>query len=31
LEKIETPEVVEVENIEDTERGVGGFGSTNKA
>jgi dUTP pyrophosphatase len=30
LEKIATPEVVEVDNIEDTERGVGGFGSTNK-
>jgi len=28
LERIETPEVVEVENLDDTERGAGGFGST---
>ena len=28
LEKIETPVVVEVESLEDTRRGLGGFGST---
>lgn len=28
LEKIETPEVVEVADLDDTERGAGGFGST---
>ena len=30
LEKIYTPEVVEVESLNETERGVGGFGSTGK-
>ncbi|RUS23258.1 hypothetical protein BC937DRAFT_89728 [Endogone sp. FLAS-F59071] len=30
LERIYTPEVVEVEDLEDTDRGVGGFGSTGK-
>ncbi|KAF8665603.1 hypothetical protein AX16_000059 [Volvariella volvacea WC 439] len=28
LEKIYTPEVVEVEELDETERGIGGFGST---
>ena len=28
LKKIETPEVVEVEELTETLRGVGGFGST---
>ena len=28
LEKINIPEIVEVENLDDTERGSGGFGST---
>jgi len=28
LERISTPEVVEVEDLDDTERGAGGFGST---
>jgi len=28
LEKISTPEIVVVTNLDDTERGVGGFGST---
>lgn len=28
LEKIETPEVMEVEDLEETKRGTGGFGST---
>jgi len=28
LERIVTPEVVEVEELEDSERGAGGFGST---
>ena len=30
LEKIYTPPVVEVESLSETERGVGGFGSTGK-
>jgi len=30
LERIYTPEIVEVENLEDTDRGTGGFGSTGK-
>jgi dUTP pyrophosphatase len=30
LEKISTPEVVEVESLDETERGQGGFGSTGK-
>jgi dUTP pyrophosphatase len=30
LEKIYTPPVVEVESLTETERGVGGFGSTGK-
>eukprot|EP01091_Cochliopodium_minus_P008620 TRINITY_DN1984_c0_g3_i1.p1 TRINITY_DN1984_c0_g3~~TRINITY_DN1984_c0_g3_i1.p1 ORF type:complete len:149 (-),score=42.59 TRINITY_DN1984_c0_g3_i1:32-478(-) len=30
LEKISTPEVVEVEDLDSTERGEGGFGSTGK-
>ena len=30
LEKIYTPPVVEVESLNETERGVGGFGSTGK-
>jgi dUTP pyrophosphatase len=30
LERIVTPEVQEVDNLDDTERGAGGFGSTNK-
>lgn len=30
LEKITTPDVVVVENLDDTDRGVGGFGSTGK-
>ena len=30
LEKIFTPPVVEVESLSETERGVGGFGSTGK-
>jgi dUTP pyrophosphatase len=30
LEKIETPEVIEVESLKETERGSGGFGSTGK-
>jgi dUTP pyrophosphatase len=30
LTKIITPDVVEVEELEDTERGAGGFGSTGK-
>lgn len=28
LERIATPEVVEVENLDDTARGAGGYGST---
>lgn len=28
LERIETPEVAEVDDLDPTERGVGGFGST---
>ena len=28
LEKIETPEMIMVDSLEDTERGSGGFGST---
>ena len=28
LERIVTPEVIEVDDIEETERGAGGFGST---
>jgi len=28
IERIMTPEVVEVDELEDTARGVGGFGST---
>lgn len=28
LERIVTPEVMEVEELEDSERGAGGFGST---
>lgn len=28
LEKISTPEVIEVEDLDSTERGAGGFGST---
>jgi dUTP pyrophosphatase len=28
LEKIETPDVEEVEDLEETQRGLGGFGST---
>ena len=28
LEKIETPDVVEVTDLDETERGAGGFGST---
>lgn len=28
IEKIITPEVMEVEDLDSTERGVGGFGST---
>ena len=31
LERIMTPEVVEVENLDDTQRGAGGFGSTGVA
>ncbi|KAM0788930.1 Deoxyuridine 5'-triphosphate nucleotidohydrolase [Microbotryomycetes sp. NB124-2] len=31
LEKIETPEVTEVESLSETVRGAGGFGSTGKA
>ena len=31
LEKIATPEVVEVEELEDSTRGAGGFGSTGVA
>lgn len=31
LEQISTPDVVEVEDLEDTDRGAGGFGSTGKA
>lgn len=31
LERISTPEVVEVEDLEETERGAGGFGSTGVA
>ena len=31
LERIVTPEVVEVDDIEETERGAGGFGSTGVA
>jgi len=30
LEKIYTPPVIEVESLSETERGVGGFGSTGK-
>ena len=30
LEKISTPEVIEVKSLEETERGSGGFGSTGK-
>jgi dUTPase len=30
LEKIETPEVEDVESLEDTERGTNGYGSTDK-
>jgi dUTP pyrophosphatase len=30
LEKIYTPPIVEVESLTETERGVGGFGSTGK-
>lgn len=30
LEQIVTPEVEELEELDDTERGEGGFGSTNK-
>ena len=30
IEKIETPEIIEVDNLETTERGEGGFGSTGK-
>ena len=28
LERIVTPDVIEVDDIEETERGAGGFGST---
>ena len=28
LERITTPDVVQVESLEDTDRGAGGFGST---
>lgn len=31
LERIVTPEVVEVEDLDDTERGAGGYGSTGVA
>lgn len=31
LERIITPEVVEVESLDDTDRGAGGFGSTGVA
>jgi len=31
IERIATPQVVEVDDIEDTERGQGGFGSTGKS
>ncbi len=31
LEKIHTPQVVEVDDLEDTSRGAGGFGSTGVA
>ena len=31
LERILTPEVIEVESLEDTERGAGGYGSTGVA
>eukprot|EP00039_Didymoeca_costata_P019868 m.339217 g.339217 ORF g.339217 m.339217 type:complete len:153 (-) comp18712_c0_seq1:154-612(-) len=30
LEKISTPDIVEVEELDETERGAGGFGSTGK-
>jgi deoxyuridine 5'-triphosphate nucleotidohydrolase len=30
LERIETPAVEEVDDLDDTARGTGGFGSTNK-
>lgn len=30
LEKVETPEVIEVESLDETERGENGFGSTDK-
>ena len=30
LEKITTPEVIEVDELEETKRGDGGFGSTDK-